>query len=359
MTGLRPAAVGATGLAAAGVVAAVLGMPARDAAELITISFGTALVALGLAYLPLQLRARTVLVALVPVVAVGAGALAAARKMFVSAHDLDALVVIVVGAGTVGVLGASRLARDLERANRRVAAAAERERMMERSRRELVAWVSHDLRTPLSGIRAMVEALADGVVADPDTVHQYHHVLIEETDRLARLVDDLFELSRIQADALQLAIERVSLGEVVSDAVAAAVAVAEARGVRVETSVDGGAPEVLVSTPEMLRVVRNLLDNAVRHTPSGGAVRVEVTGDIRHGVLSVSDECGGIPTPDLDRVFDVAYRGDVARSSQVDAGGGLGLAIARGLVEAHAGEISVRNESGGCRFTVRLPLASS
>ncbi len=109
----------------------------------------------------------------------------------------------------------------------------------------------------------------------------------------------------------------------------------------------------------MARVVRNLLDNAIRHTPSGGAVRVEVgvglDGDANHAVLSVADECGGIPADDLDRVFELAYRGDTARTPG-DGGAGLGLAIARGFVEAHHGEIAVRNEAGGCRFTVRLPL---
>jgi signal transduction histidine kinase len=107
----------------------------------------------------------------------------------------------------------------------------------------------------------------------------------------------------------------------------------------------------------MARVVRNLLDNAVRHTPPGGAVKVQVRADHDHATVSVLDGCGGIADEDLDRVFEPAYRGDTARSPAGDRGGGLGLAIARGLVEAHAGDIAVRNENGGCRFVVRLPLA--
>ena len=101
----------------------------------------------------------------------------------------------------------------------------------------------------------------------------------------------------------------------------------------------------------------NLLDNAIRHTPPGGAVRVVVDQYDDHAELSVADGCGGIPAHDIDRVFDLAYRGDAARSPGAQGGAGLGLAIARGFVEAHKGVIAVRNDGPGCRFTVRLPLA--
>jgi signal transduction histidine kinase len=223
--------------------------------------------------------------------------------------------------------------------------------------------VSHDLRTPLSGIRAMVEALADGVVTDERAVADYHARLLAETDRLARLIDDLFELSRIDADAVQLTLERVSLGELVSEAVAAAAALAEAKGVELDGRAPEPAPEVAASSHELNRVVRNLLDNAIRHTPPGGRILVEVGAADGAAHLSVLDGCGGIPAGDLEHVFDVAYRGDAARSpdpgaaSGAGAGAGLGLAIADGLVRAHEGAIDVRNEGDGCRFTVRLPLA--
>ena len=196
----------------------------------------------------------------------------------------------------------------------------ERERALEHSRRELVAWVSHDLRTPIAGIRAMAEALDDGVVADPPEVHRYHLQLVTEADRLARLVDDLFELSRIEADTLALSVETVALDELVSEAVASAAAVAEAKGVRVGRSpgaalADRTSPPLVVgSVPELGRAMRNLLDNAIRHTPPGGAVVVEVRPDGDAAEVSVRDGCGGIPAADLDRVFDLAYRGDAARS---------------------------------------------
>jgi signal transduction histidine kinase len=281
--------------------------------------------------------------------------LVAARAMFVSTHDLAGLVVIVVGAGTAGVLSALALADQLMAARAEADAAEQRQRLLEGSRRELVAWVSHDLHTPLAGVRAMVEALEDGVVADEVTVRRYHRQLGEEVSRLSRLVDDLFELSQIQAEALQLTVERVSLGELVSDALTSATVLAEAKGIRVDGRVEDGAPDVVVSARELTRVVTNLLDNAIRHTPPGGAVVVEVAGADDCALVSVRDQCGGIPRQDVSRVFEPAYRGDSARTP--GGGAGLGLAIARGLVEAHRGVIGVSNENGGCRFTVRLPAA--
>jgi signal transduction histidine kinase len=379
-TGVRTLLVVATGLAVAAVAAAMLDLPARDTAVLVAWSFGVALATYAVGRLALSRVHSPVVVAAIPTVAVVLGALMAARAMFVSSHDLSALVVVAAGAGTAGVLAGLTLARELERARRQVAEMVERERALERSRRELVAWVSHDLRTPIAGIRAMAEALDDGIVDHPDEVHRYHLRLVTEADRLARLVDDLFELSRIQADTLALHIETIALDELVSDAVASAAAVAEAKGVRIgrggasgangpgsaaesATGNDGAdtpdspSPRVAGSVPELTRAITNLLDNAIRHTPPGGSVVVDVQPLDRVAEVSVRDACGGIPDDDLDRIFDLAYRGDSARSPGETGGAGLGLAIARGLVEAQHGDIRVRNEHDGCRFTVRLPLA--
>ena len=251
------------------------------------------------------------------------------------------------------------LATELEHTSARLAEAQQQAAALERSRRELVAWVSHDLRTPLAGIRAMVEALEDGVVVDTDTVDRYHRTMRREADRLAGLVDDLFELSRIHAGALTLDLERVALDELVSDAVAGASIAAGAKGIDVRGAVGEPSPVVELSTPEMARVVRNLLDNAIRHTSPGGTVwidaRVDPAGTTAE--VSVLDACGGIPDGELDQVFEMAYRGDTARTPG-DVGAGLGLAVARGLVEAHHGRITVQNEGIGCRFTVYLPLSA-
>ena len=340
------------GLGVAVLGATMVDMPANDTLVLLVYSFGGALAAYTAGWVLLRRVRSPVVVALIPVMSIALGALAAARAMFVSTHDLSALVVVVAGACTAGVLGALSLASELDRARSRMAA-------MERGRRELVAWVSHDLRTPIAGMRAMVEALDDGVVGDPDDVARYHRQLVGEADRLARLVDDLFELSRIEADALQVTLRPVSLGELVSDAVASSAALAEAKGVRLDGRVDNewGPATVRGSAPELTRVVHNLLDNAIRHTPAGRAVEVLVRTADGRAEVAVHDGCGGIPDDDLDRVFDLAYRGDAARTPGRAGGAGLGLAIARGLVSAHHGDIAVRNEAGGCRFVVRIPLA--
>jgi len=349
------AVVGGLGAAAAG--AAGASIPRPDAVKLISLSFGVAVLVYLVGRVALRRHHSPVIVALIPVASFGLGALAAARSMFVSSHDLSALVVVVTGAGTAGVLGALALAQELQAARREADDATARERALERSRRQLVAWVSHDLRTPLAGIQAMVEALDDGVVTDLHDVHTYYGRLATEAGRLARLVDDLFELSRIEADALDLTFERVSLGEVVSDAVASATVLADAKGVHVAGQVASRPPKVSASSRELTRVVQNLLDNAIRHTPPGGSVTVQVGAADAHAEVSILDSCGGIPDHDLDRVFDLAYRGDAARTPGAGGGAGLGLAIARGFVEAHQGDIAVHNEAGGCRFTVRLPLS--
>jgi signal transduction histidine kinase len=389
-------------LGVAGTVAASASfhMPASEALQLVAIAAGAALIvgALG-AGLLFVLRGRSIglqaaILVLLVVAAVGIGAVAAAGAMFISNHDLHALVVILLAAGTVslmvaGVLGGrvaeagralgeaakrigegdlpatvpapagrefASLARDLEDMSRRLDSARERERALERSRRELTAWVSHDLRTPLAGIRAMAEALEDGVVSDPETVAQYHRNLRVETERLGRLVDELFELSVIQAGALRLHLERASLVDLVSDAISAATPTADSRRVQLEGRLGGPIPEIQVASGAVARVFRNLLENAIRHTPADGSILVTAGSAGQAAYVSVADGCGGIPEPDLERVFEPAFRGEAARTPSTDGGAGLGLAIARGIIEAHHGQITVRNEGPGCTFTVRLPL---
>lgn len=248
----------------------------------------------------------------------------------------------------------AKVSQALEQAYRRIRTGRERERALESARRELVSWVSHDLRTPLAGMRAMIEALEDGVVDDPATIHRYHAQTRLELDRLAAMVDDLFELSRIHAGSLRLAKSRVGLGDVVADVLAGVEPLA--RGVRLTAEVHGALP-VHVDPGAIGRALRNLLVNAIRHTPSDGVVTVRAAVAGETASLSVLDACGGIPPEDLARVFDVAFRGEAARTPGPDGRGGLGLAIAKGLIEAHAGTISVVNEGPGCRFEIRLPVA--
>ena len=250
----------------------------------------------------------------------------------------------------------AELSAELTATHERLAQARSRERALEASRRELVAWVSHDLRTPLAGLRAMAEALEDQVVIDPREVSQYHSQIRREVDRLTLMIDDLFELSRIHAGALRLSKRMVGLEDLVAEVVASAEPVARHKGVRLTGAAVRGMP-VFVDSAEMGRALRNLVTNAIRHTPPDGGV--DVLAEVQSGMacVSVSDACGGIPPGDLPRVFDVAFRGESARTPGPQEGAGLGLSIARGIVEAHSGQIAVRNAGPGCQFLIRLPLA--
>lgn len=322
-------------------------------------SLPVALVGAGLLYL-LRHRslatAMTVLV-LVPLIATLVGMLGITNFMFNRQLTMMMALAIAVSVVTVPIavlLGRSTARRSVWEREARI-----RERAAEASRRELVAWISHDLRTPLAGIRAMAEALSDGVVAEPGDVREYADRIRRDTERLAGMVDDLFELSRITGGALGLTLSAVPLHDVVGEAVAAENTVARRRGVELRTQASEW-PVVAGSDPELARVVRNLLSNAIRHTPSNGSVVLTAGRDGNEAWLRVDDACGGIPPQDLERVFEVAFRGSPERSRCEDAdepaGAGIGLAIARGLVQAHNGTISARNHGPGCRFEVRLPL---
>ena len=248
------------------------------------------------------------------------------------------------------------LSHGLSEAHHRLGAARAREQALETSRRELVAWVSHDLRTPLAGLRAMAEALEDQVVTDPREVRRYHSQIRVETDRLAGMIDDLFQLSKIHAGTLRLLPRLVGLEDLIAEVAASTEPVARAKGVRLVGAAASGMA-VHIDPAEFGRAVRNLVTNAIRHTPPDGSI--QMLGEIRSGVacVCVTDECGGIPPGDLPRVFDVAFRGESARTPDPSGGAGLGLSIARGIVEAHSGQISVRNVGPGCQFTISLPLA--
>jgi signal transduction histidine kinase len=248
------------------------------------------------------------------------------------------------------------LSQGLAETHDRLGRARAREQALEASRRELVAWVSHDLRTPLAGLRAMAEALEDEVVVDPREVSRYHSQIRAETDRLAKMIDDLFQLSKIHAGALRLTPRLVGLEDLIAEVAASAEPVARAKGVRITGAAASGMV-VLIDPAEFGRAVRNLVTNAIRHTPRDGVI--EILGEIRSGLacVSVADQCGGIPSGDLPRVFDVAFRGESARTPDPSGGAGLGLSIARGIVEAHSGQVSVRNTGPGCRFVISLPLA--
>jgi signal transduction histidine kinase len=230
---------------------------------------------------------------------------------------------------------------------------------MEESRRELIAAVSHDLRTPLASMRAMVEALNDGVVSDPKTVSRYLHTIQAETRHLTNLIDDLFELSQIDAGVLKLHMEMASLADLVSDALESMAPQAQMKGVQLQGQVEGVPKRVPIDAPRMQRVIYNLVQNAIRHTPADGTVTIKVLGKDDCVELTVEDTGEGIPEADLPHIFERFYRGERARtrdSQSAASGAGLGLAIARGIVEAHGGSITAKSGQGtGAVFHMVLP----
>jgi signal transduction histidine kinase len=303
--------------------------------------------------------ARAAVVApLVVVLCVGAGVYASARAMFLAERDSATMLLVLLAAVPVAVIVGAVIARrvqSLARARALEVAARERDREVEASRRELVAWVSHDLRTPLAGMRALTEALQDGVAADPA---EYLARMRIEVMRMSAMVDDLLALSRLQSAGFRLDRQRVSLADVVSDVVARAQPVAAAAGVTLSGTAEGPLQADL-DPREVSRAVENLVSNAIRHTPAEASVRVKVAADPagRIAEVAVEDGCGGIPVEALARVFEPGWRGTSARTPGQGEGAGLGLAIVRGVADAHGGEVTVANHGPGCRFVLRLPMA--
>jgi signal transduction histidine kinase len=216
--------------------------------------------------------------------------------------------------------------------------------------------MSHDLRTPLAGLRALAEGLEDDVIVDrPRALAQMRGTV----DRMSGLVDDLFALSRVQGPPQPKPETLVSLTELITDVAGGLTPSAIAHAVDLRLDVPSDDRLAVVGAPDDLtRAVTNLVANAIRHTEPGSRVlllgrRTEVGGV----QVAVVDGCGGIPEASLRRVFDTGWRGTPSRSGD-DGGAGLGLAIAKGVVQSHAGEIAVRNVDGGCRFEVDLPALS-
>ncbi len=355
-----------------------------------SVTVATAISAWGLPKLVARstsLRRAVILVAVAAIGAAAATVVVSAGSMFLSGHDLRLVLVALALGVSLGVVLATAVARPLEQDLSRLStvaeqvaggdlavrtgvdrpdevgevagaldamiarlAAAEDERArMEQARRTFLAAVGHDLRTPLTLLRSAVEALEDGMAPEPA---RYLAAMRHDVQLLSALVEDLFVLARIESGGLDLAPERCDLAELVDEAAEAMTPVARVHTVRL--AVDGAGPALArVDPTEIRRVLRNLLDNAIRHTPAGTTVRVRVQRDDEDVRLEVSDEGPGFAEDFRHVAFDSFTRADPARIR--DGGGaGLGLAIARGIVEAHGGEIEACAGPGG-RVIVRLP----
>ncbi len=307
-----------------------------------------------------SLRPALVVLIATPVAVMVVGVSIAAALMLLSGHALVVLLAVTAAAALAAVGAGVVLGARVERladAHRRLAEAHDREQATEAGRRELLAWVGHDLRAPLASIRAMAEAIEDDVVTDPATVHDYLRRIRQQTDRLSRMVTDLLDLSRLNTGGLQPDPHAVAVGPVATEVLAASEPLAHRRGVHLDVNVVG-APMAWADQGQLFRVLTNLVANGLWHTPPGGRVRVSCTTDDRSVRLAVEDGCGGIPEADVPRVFETGFRGEAARTPGESAGSGIGLAIVRGVVEAHGGTISVSNVAEGCRFSVSLPRAA-
>ncbi len=352
------------------------------------------------------------MVVLSTVAVLTAGMVSAFNAMFISARDLEVMWYVLAIASAVAlaislVLGArvsrnakllaaaarsigrgenpglpaplmsselSELADELERSSRMLAESREREAAVESARRELVSWISHDLRTPLASMRAMAEALEDGMAAD---VRGYYRKIIGQTDQMAVMVNDLLELSKIQAGTLRLKAEPLDLYDLASDAIADLAPLAARR----QITLDGGGLReclALADGPSLGRAVRNVVLNAILYSKPGSGVTVEVGRDGKESVVSVTDGCGGIAPEDIGHLFDTGWQKNPSRSRSGGcrpcragartgsraardpetagySGAGIGLSMVAGIVRAHEGSVTVENVDGGCRFSLRLP----
>jgi signal transduction histidine kinase len=376
----------------------LVGMPPSDIAQLVAALAAAAVVVLLWTVVASRwlagssLRHRFLAVAVVGVVVALSMLGAVAALMFVSRHDASLVAVMLVSSAAVGIGAALALTRTTGAALRRLTGTAEdlargdlaarvgpiaadselvalgrtldemaerlqasisRERDLEARRRDLMTAVSHDLRTPLAGLRAMVEAIDDGVVGDPPSLRRYAREMRRAVGSLSQLVDDLFELAQIDAGAIERETERIRLDQLVGSAVADLQGQAREKGLALETSVAQG--DALCS-PRLLRVLQNLLHNAIRHTPADGTVRIEASRE-RSGIeVAVEDTGEGIAPEALEHVFEPFWQADASRSGD---GSGLGLALAKRIVESLGGRIEVRSSlAQGTRFAVWVPEGS-
>ncbi len=236
-------------------------------------------------------------------------------------------------------------------------AAADQQQELDALRRNLIAWTSHDLRTPLTSIQVRVEALYDGMVTDPESVQRYYHTIRTDVRALNTLIEDLFELAQLDAGGLKLELTPASLSDLISDALESFQPLAQQRSITLTGSVAGDIDPVPMSPEKISRVLNNLCGNALRHTPEGGTVDVQAsrTGDVV--TVTVRDSGSGFAPNDLPHIFEQFYRGEPARTRST-GGAGLGLAIAQGLVEAHGGTITAANgPDGGAQVSFTLPAA--
>jgi len=314
--------------------------------------------------------------------------------MFVSGHDAELVALIVVFVGVIAVVAGQRLAaaimHDVEAVRDGLMAVGRGERelriattgsdelaeladaanaMIEQlhseegardqsdtARRGLVAAVSHDLRTPITSLRLLADAVGDDIV-DEDTRRSYLDRMRTHIDALGALIDDLFELSRLEAGDIRWSLERVPLRELVGETVEAMRVQADLKGVAVHAEVPLELGAARANPEKLQRVLFNLIQNAIRHTPADGSVVVRAEPVADRIEIEVADTGDGIAALDREQVFEAFYRGG-ADTSRTSGGAGLGLAVSRAIVEAHGGKIWLPESAAGTRVRFSLPAAA-
>jgi signal transduction histidine kinase len=252
----------------------------------------------------------------------------------------------------------AQLAQAFNQMATQLESAIEAERALDEARRNLVAWASHDLRTPLTSLMVMLDALADGIVDDPETVVRYLRQSQNEVERMNALINDLFELAQLDAGYQNMDFEWISLSDLISDTLESFAAQAKEQGVILEGSITSEVDPIWAAPDKLSRVLDNLVANALRYTSEGGSIFLEASLVRDQVQVEVRDTGSGIAAEDIPRVFDRFYRGEKSRARNGEKGGGvgLGLAIVKGLVKAHGGDIWVESKPDtGTRFWFKLP----
>jgi len=263
----------------------------------------------------------------------------------------------------VAVIGedeVSQLAHAFNQMAAQLEKATEAERALDEARRNLVAWASHDLRTPLTSLMVMLDALADGIVTDAETVSRYLTQSQNEVNRMSALINDLFELAQLDAGYQDLDFEWIALSDLISDTLESFAARAKNQGVILEGAIQPKIDPIWAAPDKLSRILDNLVNNALRYTPQGSSIFLDASLSGDNILVEVRDTGTGISEKDLPRVFDRFYRGEKSRArSEKNGGVGLGLAIVKGLVEAHGGCIFVESKPDvGTRFWFTLPKPS-